>query len=203
LTKVWFFVQRFSSIDGLAHTFLSFEVQTEDGPKYFSVSVEIRREADEVFSPIRGLYRQYEMIYVIGDERDVIGVRTNVRESDWVHMYRVNATPDQVQDLFDEVASRLNGLRAKPEFYHTFLNNCTNAIVMHTYKLTPEPINWLDIRIVMPGFSDRYAAAHGLIGEPGQSFDDLQSKSRIDTIARHVGLTDEFSTRIRRYDDSN
>ncbi len=198
LTRVWFIVQRFSSIDGLAHTFLSFEALTDDGPKYFSVSVEIRREADEIFSPIRGLYRQYELIYVVGDERDVIGVRTNIRESDWVHMYNVNTPPAQVQHLFDEIASRLNGLRSKPEFYHTFLNNCTNAIVRHTYKLTPEPINWLDPRIVMPGFSDRYAAAHGLIGEPSQTFDDLQSRSRIDAIARQVGLTDEFSTRIRR-----
>lgn len=197
LKSVWFLVQKFSALEGLAHTFISFELDTPAGPEFFSVSVEIRREVGEVYSPIRGLYRQYELLYVVGDERDLIGSRTVMRPEDRVYMYRVNATREQVQQLFDDVAMRINSLKQHPEFYHTLLNNCTNGIVFHTYDLTAEPINWLDPRIVLPGYSDRFAFSQQLIGQSHQTFDDLQAQSRIDVRARQVGLTDRFSIDIR------
>lgn len=197
LTDVWFLVQRFTALEGLAHTFLTFRVQTPDGPKFFSVSVEIRRELGEIYSPIQGMYRQYELIYVFGSEADLIGVRTVMRPEDRVFMYRANATPAQVQKLFVEIADRASGLHQSPEFYNTFLNNCTNNIVWHTYQLTPEPINWLDPRIVLPGFSDRFAFAKKLIGQPGQTFEELAEESRIDEKARLHGLKPGFSAAIR------
>jgi Domain of unknown function (DUF4105) len=197
LTAVYFLVQRFSALEGLAHTFISFQLQTPDGPKYFSVSVEVRREVGEVYSPLRGLYRQYELLYVVGDERDIIGVRTVMRKEDRVHMYRVNATPQDVQQLFVDVAQRINKLADQPEFYHTLLNNCTNGIVFHTYDLTPEPINWLDPRIVIAGYSDRFAFSQRLIGDGQQSFEQLRAESRIDERAKRIGLTPEFSAGLR------
>jgi hypothetical protein len=197
LTDVWFLVQRFTALEGLAHTFLTFRVQTQMGPRYFSVSVEIRREAGEAYSPIQGMYRQYELTYVVGDEKDLIGVRTVMRPEDRVFMYRANATPRQVQELFQAIATRANGLQDSPEFYNTFLNNCTNNIVWHTYKLTPQPVNWLDPRIVMPGFSDRFAFKKNLIGRDGQTFEELADKSRIDEKARAFGIAPGFSEAIR------
>ena len=197
LKSVWFVVQKFTALEGLAHTFVSFELQTPKGPEHFSVSVEVRKEQGEVYSPIRGLYRQFEVIYVFGDEQDVIGQRTVMRPNDRVHMYRVNATPEEVQTLFMDIVAQSQKLRERPEFYHTLLKNCTNEIVTHTYELTPEPINWLDPRIVLPGFSGRFAHSQGLVGAKGQSFAELQAQCRIDEVAREVGLTDEFSMAIR------
>ena len=200
ITQVWFMIQRFISVEGIAHTFLTFEVQTDAGPKFFSVSVEIRRERGETYSPIRGMYRNYELIYVIGDERDLIGVRTVMRPNDRVYMYPTNASKKQAQDLFVEIAQRANKLRKHPEFYNSFLNNCANNLVSHAYKLTPEPINWMDPLALIPGYTDRFALANGLIGEPGQSFDELSTQSRIDEIAREVGITENFSMAIRQQD---
>ena len=200
ITQVWFMIQRFISVEGIAHTFLTFEVQTDTGPKFFSVSVEIRRERGETYSPIRGMYRNYELIYVIGDERDLIGVRTVMRPNDRVYMYPTNASTKQAQDLFVEIAQRANKLRKHPEFYNSFLNNCANNLVSHAYKLTPEPINWMDPLALIPGYTDRFALANGLIGEPGQSFDELSIQSRIDEIAREVGITENFSMAIRQQD---
>ena len=197
LTSVWFLVQRFTPLNGLAHTFISFGLETDDGPQFFSVSVEIRREKNEIYSPIRGLYRQYELMYVVGDERDLIGARTNMRQSDRVYMYRVNATPEEVQKLFVEISDRSSVLHDKPEFYNTMLNNCTNNIVSHTYKLTPEPINPMDPRIAIPGYSARFAYAMGLIGNNQQPFSELQDQCRIDEIAKRAGITESFSTDIR------
>lgn len=198
LKQVWFIVQRFTALEGIAHNFLTFEYTKNSKPAYFSVSVEIRRETDEAFSPVRGLYRQYELIYVVSTEQDEIGMRTVLRPDDRVYMYKVNADSQQVQQLFLDVADRINKLKETPEFYHSLLNNCTNNIVTHTYQLTPEPINWLDPRIVAPGYADRFAFANGLIGDPSESFEALRVRSRIDEVARKAGITPDFSANIRR-----
>lgn len=202
LNQVWFLVQRFTPSEGLAHVFLAFEVKADSATesRYFSLSVEIRREEGEFFSPVQGLYRHYELNYVFGDERDLIGVRTLMRPEDRIFMYRVNATPRQVQQLFRSIADRTNQLVERPEFYHTLLNNCMNGILRHTVELTPEEVSWFDPQILFPGLSDRYAYNAGMIGSPGQSFDDLKESSRIDQQARKVGGGENFSRAIRRLD---
>ena len=198
LSKVWFIVQRFSPAEGLAHVFLSFEIENEENKKrHFAVSVEIRREEDESFSPTQGLYREYELNYIFGDERDLIGVRTVMRPDDRLFMYPVNATPKQVQELFCSMADRTNQIQDRPEFYHTLLNNCMNGILRHTSQLTPEEISWFDSRIVMPGYSDRFAFERNIIGTAGQSFEDLKQASRIDQRARDHGIGSGFSEAIR------
>ena len=198
LDKVWFVVQRFTTLEGIAHNFLTFAINGETETQFVSVSVEIRREIGETFSPLKGLYREYELIYVIADERDEIGARTVFRPDDRVYMYPVNANPRQVQQLFKDIAARMQQLKHAPEFYHSLLNNCTNNIVRHTYKLTPQPINWLDPRIVAPGYADRFAFSTQLIGNEADTFESLQRRCRIDTIAREAGITSQFSADIRR-----
>ncbi len=199
IESVWLIVQRFTTGDGPAHVFLSFGLKEGSDPLFFSISVEIWREQDETYDPIRGLYRSYEITHVIGDERDLIGVRTVHRPGDRVFLYRINANPEQAQQLFLKLAKRIQELRAKPQFYHTFLNNCANGITRQTYELTPKPINWLDPRIVFPGYSGQFAFEHGLISKPagGHSFEELQQASRIDEKARIVGITPTFSRDIR------
>ncbi|MFK7821338.1 MAG: DUF4105 domain-containing protein [Planctomycetaceae bacterium] len=197
LKRVWFGVQRFTTWEGLAHTFLSFEVDGPDGPRYFCVSVEIRRERGEVFSPIQGLYRQFELIYVIGDERDVIGVRTIHRPNDRVFLYPVNADAAHTQALFRDIARRAEAIREQPEFYHSLINNCTNNIAAHTNWLVDEPVSSADLQIVIPGYSDRFAYSRGFIGNGELGFSDLQAACRVDELARRAGLSQEFSMAIR------
>ncbi len=197
LRQVWFVVQRFTALEGIAHNFLSFSFDSGNGVQYFSISVEIRREQGEQFSPIKGLYREYELIYVIADERDEIGSRTVFRPNDRVYLFPVKADPEHVQQLFVDIAGRVNRLSQQPEFYHSILNNCTNNIVLHTYKLTPEPINWLDPRILIPGYADRFAFSQRLIGADVGDFATLQSRFRIDEVARQNGITPAFSNDIR------
>ncbi|HIF01470.1 MAG TPA: DUF4105 domain-containing protein [Fuerstia sp.] len=198
LEKVWFVVQRFTVLEGIAHNFLTFQFQSDTGPRYFSVSIEIRREHDESFSAVKGLYRRYELIDIVADERDEIGSLTVMRPTDRVFMFPCNASPKQVQSLFVDIAQRIQQLSVKPEFYHSLLNNCTNSIVRHTYTLTPKPINRLDPRIVLPGFADRFAFSNDLLSSsPDQTFGELQKQCRIDQIARRTGISESFSKDIR------
>ena len=201
IQSVWLIVQRFTSSEGLAHIFLSFELATgeEQPSEYFSLSIEIHREVGETFGPIKGLYRNYEITHVVGDERDLIGVRTVHRPDDRVYLYRLNATPEQSQELFRRFADRIEELQQQPEFYHTLLNNCANGITRQTYQRTETPIRWMDYRIILPGYAADYAFANGLIGDStrDQTFEELQQHSRIDQKARTAGITDNFSQDIR------
>src|SRR5690606_5945076 len=72
------------------HTFVSF-VFDEAPP--LSVSIETRPEVGEGYSPLASLFKQYELIYVVGDERDVVGVRTNHRGEE-VYLYPIVTSVD-------------------------------------------------------------------------------------------------------------
>ena len=201
IQSVWLIVQRFTSNDGLAHVFLSFELapDEEQTSEYFSLSIEIRREVGEEFGPIKGLYRNYELAHIVGDERDMIGVRTVHRPNDRVYLYRLNASPEKSQKLFRNFSNRITLLNQQPEFYHTLLNNCANGITSETHQLTKTPIHWMDYRIVLPGYAADYAFKHGLIKDPdgGETFKQLEQRSRIDAKARAAGITETFSQDIR------
>jgi hypothetical protein len=84
-------------IGPVAHTFVSFNF--DDGTLPVCMSIEARPEIGEGFAPIQANFKQFELIYVVGDERDLVRVRTNFREED-VFMYRVRMSPESAQELF-------------------------------------------------------------------------------------------------------
>lgn len=189
--SVDFIVVPFKDVPLLAHTMLSFGLK--DG-RHFVISVEARLEQDEVYTPAGGSLRRYELMYVIGDERDLIPLRTEVRNVD-VYLYRGNASPSQVQDLLVDMLQRTNKLQQDPEFYDTLTNNCTTNIVNHVNRLRPGTVR-LDPRVLLPGHSDRLAYDLGLIQANG-SFEELKLRSRINTLASVSIDQSDFSQRIR------
>src|SRR5512136_2718952 len=98
----------------VGHTFLSFNF---DNAPPVSISIETRPEVGEGYSPLASLFKQYELIYVVGDERDIVGVRTNHRGED-VLRYRIATSPENARRLFLVYLERVNELAARPEFYH-------------------------------------------------------------------------------------
>lgn len=193
--SIWFGVQEFSSFQGLAHTFLTFGFRDGDALKYVSVSVEIRKEVGEVFSPVSALYRQFELMYVVGEERDLLGQRAIERE-DVVYLYPMRASQEQMKQMFLDVVDRINGLADHPEFYHTFTSNCTNNLVYHLNRLTPGIVRSSSLGIVFPGYSDRVAFNLGLI-ETDQGFQETKQRYRVDQLAQEIGPADDFSSRLR------
>lgn len=188
LDSVWYLVERLPS-PGLAHTLLSFGF----GDEYLAISVEIRKERGETYSPLRGLLRQYELTYVIADERDVIGLRTNQRR-DVVYMYPVRATREQMRRLFVDMVTRANQLAAEPEFYNSLTNNCTSNIVRHVNAIAPRvPFSY---KVVLPAYSDELAYDLELI-PTDQAFEQVQAAHRIDLLAQQAGVGADFSRMIR------
>jgi hypothetical protein len=109
----------------IAHPILSF--QFDDG-SYVAFSVETRKEVGEAYSALKGFFRQYELYYVVGDERDLVRLRTNFRAGEEVHLYRTTATPEQTQSLFVDYVRGLNELHRRPAFYNAVTSNCTSNI---------------------------------------------------------------------------
>jgi hypothetical protein len=191
LDSVWFVVERFGDAPAIAHTFLSFGF----GDEYVAISVEIRKERGEVYSPLKGLLRQYELMYVVADERDVLALRTNVRR-DPVYMYPVRTTPEQMRRVFVEMLERANQLAAQPEFYNSLTNNCTTNIVGHVNTIAPRSIPF-SYKVVLPAYSDRLAYDLGLI--PTElPFETVRAAHRIDTLAQSEPVGPDFSRMVRR-----
>lgn len=120
----------------IGHVFLTFGFQ--DG-RQIAASVEIRRQEGESYDPLRGCFRAYELVYVIGTERDILGLRLNHRKNP-VRLYPVQADPLAIQQLFVEILTRAITLQAQPEFYHTLSNNCTTNLVAHVDALLEKPL---------------------------------------------------------------
>src|SRR3984957_297726 len=109
----------------IAHVFLSFGFA--DG-RHLAVSVETRRRNGQGFSAIAGFFRRYQLIFVVADERDLIGVRTDIRR-ERVYLYPLRITPEETRRLFGGYMDRATALAERPEFYNTVTNNCTSNIV--------------------------------------------------------------------------
>ncbi len=192
LKAVDFIVVPFNESPSLGHTMLSFAF---DDDEHLAVSVEIRKEKGESFNAINGFFQQYEIIYVVASEQDVIQRRVNCDLSD-VFLYRATATPEQSRKLFLDVFQRVNKLYREPEFYDTLTNNCTTNIRNHINHLKPDKVPY-DYRVLLPGYSDQLAYELGLIERHG-SFSETRAQARVNYMAYLYRDDPAFSQAIRR-----
>lgn len=189
LTSVDFFVSYFL-IGPVAHTFLSFNF---DNAPPLCISIETRPEVGKGFAPIASLFKQFELIYIVGDERDLVRVRTNFRRED-VYLYHIRTTPDRARKLFRIYLDRINELADGPEFYNLLTNSCTINIVR--YARMAGKVSGFDFRYILNGFVDSYLYSLGLL-DTGLPFEELRPRSKINAAAEAVDDSPDFSQRIR------
>lgn len=175
----------------MAHPIVSF--QFADAPPV-CFSIETRKEKGESYSAIGGFFRQYELIYIVSDESDVIRVRTNFRQGEDVYLYRLNITPDQARGRFVEYLAAMNELRDNPRWYNAATTNCTTSI--RTQHNGSERMPW-DWRILANGKGDELLFSRGRLITDGLSFQELKSKALINEAARKAGDSPDFSRLIR------
>jgi hypothetical protein len=187
----------FDDMPALAHTMLSFHIAGVDGEsEYLAVSVETRKEKGELYNPLKGAARQYELMYVLADERDVIQYRTNFNGED-VHLYSTTATPEAARGLLLDVLQRVNEIARQPEFYDTITNNCTTNIVRHINRIRPNRLMTADPRLLLSGYADELAFEQGLIERHG-TFLQTKQRAYINPLAHRYAGRDDFSELIRR-----
>jgi hypothetical protein len=189
LTGLDFFVSYWSE-GPVGHTFLSFIF---DNAPPLSISIETRPEVGEGFNPVASLFKQFELIYVVGDERDLVRVRTNYRK-EAVYLYRLNSPPDDVRRLLMVYLKRINELADQPEFYHLLSNSCTINIIR--YMNAAGRAGRFDIRHLLNGMIDSYLYHSGRV-DTTLPFDELRRRSRINEAALAADDAPDFSSRIR------
>jgi hypothetical protein len=191
IRSVDFLVVPFKNTPAIAHTMLSFGLVDDT---VLCVSAEIRREVGEKYTTLSGMANQFELIYVVADERDLIRLRTRHRDAD-VYIYPTTATAEQAQRLFLDVAQRINKLQMSPEFYNTLTNNCTTSIQRHVNDLSENriPFGW---QVLLPGHSARYAYNLGLL-DNNLEFDELTRLAHVNDLVERNYDAPNFSRQIR------
>ena len=172
------------------HTIASWEFA--DG-SHLAVSIETRKEKGEAYSALLGFFRQYELYYVVGDERDLIGLRTNHR-GEHVQLYRIGGAMNNGRDLLLDYAREINALAEQPRWYNALTHNCTTSIWHHTKAVGSGPA--LDWRLIVNGFLVDLAYERGTVNTD-IPLEALRGESDITARARSAGDRDDFSKVIR------
>ena len=175
----------------IAHTMVSFGFTNGD---YVCFSIETRKDKGEDYSAVKGLFRQFELSYIIADERDVVRLRTNYRQGEEACLYRIQMTPEQGRTLFLDYLRRVNELHAHAEWYNALTDNCTTGIRSQRAAADREPWNW---RMFLNGHLDELLYQRGTI-VTNLPFAELKKISNINSRARAADQADDFSQQIRR-----
>ena len=178
--------------DAIAHVMASFAFADD---RHLAVSIETRKERGESYSTIAGFFKQYELIYVVADERDVIRLRTNYRDPrEDVYIYRVQVPQENVRRLFLDYIRSINELKDHPAWYNTLTTNCTTTIFVHT-RVNPghPPLSW---KILLSGYVPQYAYEVGRL-DTSLPFEELRRRSRVNERAVAADHDADFSRRIR------
>ena len=175
----------------IAHTMMSFGFA--DGG-YVCFSIETRKKKGQDYSAVRGLFRQYELIYIVADERDVVRLRTNYRQGEEVYLFRLNGSPAQVRELFLDYLRRINSLRERPEWYSALTHNCTTSIRAQRAAADRAPWDW---RMLANGHGDELLYERGMI-VTNLPLAELKERCHINARARAAGQEVDFSRLIRQ-----
>lgn len=173
----------------IAHPIFSFNFE---GGERICISIETRRETGEFYSAIGGIYRQYELIYVVSDERDSVRLRTNCRKGEDVYLYHLKMPANRARLVFLDYMHRINSLHAKPEFYNAISSNCTTNVRTQS-SARPHPWDW---RILVNGFADKMIYERGDFAG-NLPFDELKRRALINQAAQVADSAPDFSLRIR------
>lgn len=174
----------------IAHTIMSFGFE---GDQYVAFSIETRKEKREDYSAVKGFFKQFEITYVVADERDVVKLRTNYRGED-VYLYRFKGDAAQLRPFFLSYLEYVNWLHDHPVWYNALTHNCTTAILGHAQPGTGR--KWLDWRLILNGYLDELAYEQGAFDQ-SLPFSALKAKSNINSKAKAIGDDPAFSRKIR------
>jgi hypothetical protein len=178
----------------IAHTMVSFGFE---GGDTLCISIETRKEVGEAYSALKGFFRQYELIYIAADERDVVRLRTNFRQGEDVYLYRLRVvSADQLRGAFLDYLFRMNDLHDQAEWYNALTDNCMTSgfrIMKKHAAAGRADLHW---SVILNGYAPDHAYTTGAL-DPSLPFDELKRRSRINDRARAAGDSTDFSARIR------
>jgi hypothetical protein len=191
LSSMYFVLSPIFDLEPVAHVWVCFGFS--DG-QHVAISVEARGVNGRPFGLFPSMFRQFQLIYVVGEERDVVGMRGVARKAE-VRFYPVRTTQERMRFLFLDMMQRAHSLEEHPEFYNLFTNNCMNNVTYHIRRLGGRPLP-SEPRLLLTGFSDRLAYDYGYL-DTDLPFEKAREAYRIDEWMRQTPLDERFSERLR------
>jgi hypothetical protein len=175
----------------MAHTMVSFGFE---GGDYLCFSIETRKEKGESYSAVRGLFRQFELIYIVADERDVVRLRTNYRQGEEAYLFRLKRPTAQVRAFFLDYLHKLNELHQHPVWYSALTHNCTTSIRAQRAASDRAPWDW---RMLANGHGDELLYERGAIAT-NLPLPEIKQRAHINARARAADKSSDFSRLIRQ-----
>lgn len=194
LETVDYILSYWDGLEAVAHIIISFGF--DDG-EYLAVSVETRLEQGEPQTGLGGFFKQYELIYILGDEKDLLRLRSNIRKEE-VFLYPTTVSKNDVRIIFGMIIERINGIANEPEFYNTINENCRSSLARYfsavlDVRRVPSPF---DYRRLLSGYSDELLFENGWINST-RNFEDTKRLHHINQYVQADGEGDDFSSKIR------
>lgn len=193
LEQVWFVVEPFILSDLVAHTYFTFDF---NGHEPVSFSIEARREEDEEYSGVSGLFNQYELMYLWGTERDLLYRRAVYLDHD-VYMYPLQLSAEQEQALFWMLAKETQGIAENPRFYNTITSNCTNELARIVNEMRPHTVP-VHLSYLLTGLADQYLYRLGYIPSD-QPFDQIRQQFKIDEFVEQHYTDERAALELRQH----
>jgi hypothetical protein len=176
----------------VAHMMLSFGFRNGE---YLCTSIEVRKKVGDHYSLMRGFFRNYELMYVLADERDLVRLRTNYRVGEVTRLYRSRPVSRAViHKIFLSYLRSCNRLRAKPRWYNALTANCMVEAFHHIIAYGPRA-HW-HWSVFLNGHFDEALYHAGAI-ETNLTFNAVRAQAVINPRAQAADQDPAFSRRIR------
>ena len=176
-----------------SHPIVSFQFGDKE---HIAFSIEARYRPGQEYSTFRGFFRQFGLILIVADERDLIRLRTNYRKDEEVYMYRLRLPPETLRAAFFTYVNYLNHLKDNPEWYNALTRNCTTTLDRQLSADTDNPQPW-NYQYLLNGTLDKLLFDRGRLVSEGLSFPELKQREHINAAARLANQSPDFSTLIR------
>lgn len=175
----------------MAHPMLSFDFGDEG---HLVLSIETRREKQESFSAVGGIYKMFELQYIFGDEADIVRVRSNIRNEP-CYLYRTSTSPEEAKKLLLDCIATQNTLKDHPHWYNAITTNCTTSYRAQTPAEDQAPFDW---RLLVNGQLDRMLYEKNVLITDNLGFKELRKQALINPVAQAHPDSEGFSAEIRK-----
>ena len=178
----------------IAHPIVSFDFGSQG---HVPMSIETRDVVGQSYSAVRGFFRQYALIYIVTDERDVVRLRTNFRKDEEVYLFRTTVKPELSRKIFLDYLERVNELHNQPEWYNALTNNCTTNIDVSASQAQDRSTVW-NWRVILNGKMDEMLYEHHRFVTGGLSLPELKAQAHINAAGIAADNSPDWSKLIRQ-----
>lgn len=193
ITRVWYTLCPWGTLNFQAHSWLTFDFA--DG-RSLVIAVEVRKQNAFTFSAYETMYKDFELFYVVSDERDVLYLRTHIWKNE-TRMYRLNVTQEEMRKVFMSAVQRISTFEQRPFWYRYSYRQC-NTEIMRILRDGGLPLPWWHPLYIIVGWCDRLLWRRGLIGN-NEPFDIVKQKATLNLdVVGTIPATEEFTTNLRK-----